>query len=190
MGFSVDGYDLEFAIQIRQIMLHTPWQEDNEERKTLVWDPSQDFLQRLADAHPHQLICFFGREFNFPQKPNCLCKNIFITNQNHQAAYLGTVFNKEATIAYRDRVTAMGEPITSHHFMRIIRDQTYYIIPSKTSQLSERAVLDATRRYLQSYENTSIPSLASARICLLSADKGSMFDDIIRQVAQERANKN
>lgn len=180
-----DEYDFSFAVQIRSIMLYEKW-EDNEERKKKVWDPTRKFLEEFAKSNPQQIICFFGREFKFPNKANCLCKNIFISNHLHQVAYLCTVLNRTAAISYYTNVVGIKGCPKDLCALKIARDQVYYLVPSNKEDIDEVEVIQAIKRYLQSYKG-AVPKLAKATTCLLSPELGELLDDNIRQLAKKQA---
>lgn len=179
-------YLLNFAIQVRRIMGYEKW-KGNEHLREHVWKPTQAFLQDFADSSPTQIVCFFGKQFIFPNQVGCACQHIFIVNHHKEVAYLGTIFNKKAVTADRSRMPDKQRKLTQSHPNKVSRDSACYVIPSNEEEIDERVVISSIKKYLLSYKKTSIPSLAITTICLLSKEEGETLDKKIHQEAKRLA---
>jgi hypothetical protein len=165
---------------------------NNEERTKLVWLPTQKFLEDFASTQPSQVNCFFGKLYNFPKKPGCFCQDIFVINEQHYVAYLGTVFNQQAMITDRNRImlNEKAKVLSKIGFAKIIRDKVFCIIPSDKKEITQDVRFDAVKRYFLSYKkNPLVLSLAGKPIGWLSAKNGRQLSDRIIREAKRTAKK-
>ena len=182
-----NGYDLTLAVTAKRILLYET--HSNEERAALIWKPTQEFFQSLAKQGPKQTIYFFGKQFQFPKKQNCICQNVYAANQANQVAYLGTLFNKYAI--YHDRARMKGRSsnaLKKIGMEKIVRDRFFCIVPANTKDIDEKSIITAIKKYLKCFSDaTLIPLLAESTICLLSAEKGELLNKQIIMEAKRVA---
>ena len=191
MRLTFDVYDLSFAVLVLKEMLYTKVESEdyNERLKEYVWNPTRAFFKNLAESSPRQIICFFGKQFRFPNKNGCRCRNVFIVNQRIEVAYLGTIFNKKAFDADRESMSPDDRKMLEKHPLKVSRDATYYVIPTDTDDIDELVVIKSVQKYFSSYKKNSfaIASLADVTINLLSEAKGALLDEKIRKKAKQLA---
>lgn len=183
---------LEPAIAIRRALreLHT-----NEELQKLVFCRIRKFLDRLALKTPKQIVCFFGKLFNFPKKTGCLCQDIYLFNEKWEAIYLGTVFNKKAIEWYPIVFSGLFSKEEMKKWKtgkqkKIIKGAPHseIIIRSETEKIDDNILIDALKKYFQRFERTK-SRLAKSLVCWLSSELGEKLDEKIRQKAKQTAKK-
>ncbi|HLD70732.1 MAG TPA: hypothetical protein VI937_02525 [Negativicutes bacterium] len=185
MKFLFEDRDLTIAITALRVLLFEYQSHNNEDRAKLVWEPTREFFEEMADRKPRQITCFSGQRFQFPAEPGCICQRLYAINSHGQVAYIGTVFNHEAIVHYRDRLrdTGLGELSAK----RITRGRFHHcVIPAQTEDINEDGLIGAVKTFFTSFlKKTSIPSLADARIKLLEAEEGKTIEEEILRLAQQ-----
>ena len=187
MDITFEKCDLSFAIQARKIMLYEKW-KNNERLDKFVWRPTQEFLENMAKSVPKQIICFFGKEYNFPNQSGCKCSNIFIVNELKKVAYLGTVFNKTAIAIDSAQLMSLDPNLAKKYHCKVSRTPTHYVIPSSKEHIDEKVIIKSIKKLLRSYKGEQIPLLARATVALLSRDKGAELEKQIIAKAKQLAN--
>ncbi|OGN13657.1 MAG: hypothetical protein A3D48_04145 [Candidatus Yanofskybacteria bacterium RIFCSPHIGHO2_02_FULL_43_17] len=182
MKFIFDGYDLMPAIVARRTLLYEFSNYSNKDRANLVGNPLQEDLKNMAKVVPKQVVCFFGKQFQFPKEPKCACQCLYVINQHDSVIYLGTIFNQMAIEHYQARLPA--NYAKELDVQKVSRGRLLdYVIPISKEKIDELVIIEAAKKFFASFpKKTKIPDLGKVPICLLSAEKGEKLNgEILKQ---------
>lgn len=184
-----ESYDLTLAVVASRTLILEA--RTNEDRARLVWEPTRQFLEGLAQASPTQLTCFSGTSFSFPPDSAGRCVDLYCVATSEQVAYIGTAFtalaeqdDRRNEVARLGRInSAQARILASRSDTAIIRDQRFCKIPLTGESLDEVALTDAVQRYMRTFA----PLLADLPVSWLPLDEGSTLHRAIWQTARATA---
>ncbi len=178
------------AIETRRIMIYkkrvTSQEDLNEEINEFVAKPMREFMADFAQHRPRQVVCFAGKPFDFKKKPGNICQDLYLFNHEDECAYIGTVFNKQAMVAFSQNLSLAEQEDVKVRPEAIRRINTFYVIPSKTDEIDIKTLILAVRRVLRTY-GKMVPFLVKTTISFLSAEKGFELNKKICAEAKRRA---
>lgn len=190
--FLFNGYDLTLPVVARRTLLCED--HNNQERRELVWMPTQDFLEKLAEDSPDEITFFIGDAYQYPEESSdARCANLYAVNRKKETAYIGTVFNHQAIIDDRDIELRRLEDLSPKRAKQfaerglevIVRDRFYCIIPALSMEFDQEVLNGSVQRYLATF----IPKLKDAAIKWLPAKEGALLDCQVWQEAKRTAVK-
>lgn len=171
------GYDLTLAVVARRHLQFSV--ATHQKRRERVWNPTDRFLERMSRARPQQVTCFASQPYHFPNDSPGTCVNVYAVNQKLQAAYLGTVFSRQAEEDDRAAFVARlrdVDPDQAEVFSRgvntIIREVCFCRIPSPALRLTVAALTKAVQWYFE----ILAPRLTAANIRWLPKEVGAELD--------------
>lgn len=176
------GYDIAFAIEIRRIFMEP---HNNQERDTLIFRPTRQFLGRIARLNPPYLTCAASSVYSLPQEffPGT-ARNLYLISPDKRVAYLGMVFDKEASQIYRRfqiRKAIKKDPQKAQKLKtsKLIRPHYAVVLLTSDSNLTFPALELAAKNFLERFS----PSLANTPIMWLADEESNLLDRRIYQEA-------
>lgn len=177
--------DLKMAITAWK----TLWLETHasQERYDLVWQPTQELLDKLSANPPATLTCFAGDYYMFPDDSNGVAIDLFFIGENN-VVYLATLFNKAANETDRNREIArlklvnadLAQKLALTDSQAISRDRRFCKIPADTDDLDTEIATRAIKRYLAIWA----PALLGCEIVWLFSEQAISLEQQIRTQAE------
>lgn len=200
--------DAELSIEARRILR---WEaHPSSDCAEFVWEPTHEFLKKLAERKPKYLLCCRSRPFSPPNRDEEESVDVDIIDPDWKTAYLGMVVNVKTAISVWNKIAlnrlekallcaeALEEPRMKELFddytsrlkrmlssgqMSIVRRNIGCFIPVETDHLSRRTTEKGVKKILAAL----MPSLAEIPIRWAVAKEQEEFERFVEMEARKRA---
>lgn len=203
----VSKCDAELSIQARRILR---WESHcSEDCFEFVWQPTQEFLERMAKQKPQFLLCCRSKPF-FPNKNEEECVDVDIIGPDYKTAYLGMVVNVKQAIStwtkfarnYLEKAVVCSDALpleaakrTFHEYagrlekllvsgsMTILRENIGCFIPVEAEKISRRAAEKGVKKIITAL----MPGLAGLPVRWAPTEEQEAFERFVEVEAKKRA---